>query len=372
MRIETGRTTAVVCCMICAASILASAVYAATAKGSQGGPAYKKVWEGGLESGECYFLTSWLLKGNFTSDAGDELAAIDGDGFGHVIRWTERGFVEEWITSEHVTRKKVVKTLAADIEGDGHDKAIILHADGTVDIWGGEQELFRVLCRDCLGDIKNGNKIRQFAVADFDGDGREGIVAWAPMKDRNYLMAINFEGGRPVLFWNHQVKDVKQASDLFTMRNNGVGERYVIVETDAKKGARLVELENNEEGVAVLRSRQIPKDGSKIVSVSAGTTDENEDALYMLKSGAGGLSLRAFEPFGDRVFFNIGKISQKTVFDLQADLNGDGKEEIIFSDRECNYKIYSTESLLTLKTGRRVNPKKPEVRPEDLTEEERY
>ncbi len=339
MRIVSEWAKVAVCCAICAMSVTALMVLTCAASKGAKSDTYKKVWEGGLESGECYFVTAWLLKGDFTSDAGDELAAIDGDGYGHVIRWTEHGFVEEWITSDHVTRKKVLKAIAADIDGDGFDKAIILNADGTVDIWGGEQELFRALCKDCLGEIKNGNKIRQITIADFDGDGREGIVAWAALKDRNYLMAINWEGGRPVLFWSHQVNGVKKASDLLTVRNNGEGERYIIVETAPQRGTRLVELAKDEEGIAVLRSRQIQKDGSKTISIRAGRTENNEAALLLFKSGMNGLSLRAFEPFGDRVFFNIDKVSRKTVFDLPADLNGDGREEILFSDRECNYSF---------------------------------
>jgi hypothetical protein len=306
---------------------------------------FKSVWEGGIKDGECYYVAGQLLGVNFTSDTGEELAIVDLDNYGHVLHWTVKGFIEEWITSEPVAEQQIAKAIPADLDGDGLEAIILLSAHGAINIWGGENVSFRMLCRDCAADLRSQYKIRLIAASDFDGDSRDEIIAWAESKEKDYLLALEWTGKKLEIFSSRQIDGAGRALDLLVQKTNTDDEEYFLYETGGKLGKRLTNLAVDEEGIRVGNRLPLDKEHGKIISIWTGKPDrKSASAIYLLESRGGALYVNSMDPFNGDISSQIEKAPPQTRFVLSADIQGDGKEEIIFSEVNCKYNIYAGAS----------------------------
>ncbi|MFA6447982.1 MAG: hypothetical protein WCX65_00800 [bacterium] len=329
----------------CASILLISAIsaLAATDTDANKNPAgYKSVWKGGLDSGECYYLASRALNGNFASGAGEELALLDDAGFGHVLKWNGQGFSEVWITSDRIADQPVEKTAVADFAGDGSDSSALMLANGELNVWNGESDSFEMLCRDCASELRGQYRIRLIAASDFDGDRRDEIIAWAESKGHFYLLTLELSGDKLELFSSHQIEGAGKALDILVLKRTSGEEDYFLLETGGILGYRLTNLVVDEEGIRIGRRLPLNKQYKKIISAWAGkTSPKNKSAVFLLTSRGGQLDLIAIDPTSGKELTLIEKAPLQTRLALSADIYGDGKEEIIFTEVNCKYNIYS-------------------------------
>ncbi len=299
---------------------------------------YAPEWKGAI-TGECYYMTSALLKGNFLPGGGEEIASIDEEGYGHIIRWNGSRMDEEWITTKPVAPKHLIKAVAADLKGDGSDITVLLLSDGTVNVWGSEAASFEMLCTDCLSDLRKQYKIFSIAAADVDDDYKKEIVALAESKKRIYILTFEWRKNKLNFFSGYPAPISTKPAEIVAAETPE-GDACFLYMKGGKPKYRLVKLEFNEEGVS-LGDTIVLDENKRIVSIWPGKIEQNnKNAFFILESRAGQLSLRAADTVSGDTILTIGPLSMTTRFGLSADLNYDGKTELIFNETGCKYNIF--------------------------------
>jgi hypothetical protein len=327
---------------IAAAAFLVAACAASGRGTAAPSPAaeFAAAWKGAL-AGECYYITNRLLSGNFYGGGGEELAAIDEDGFGHIILWMGRQLVEGWITTEPVAEKPIEKALAADLKGNGGDTVVLLLSGGIINIWGSEKDSFEMLCRDCLSDLRKQYRIFSIAAADVDDDYKKEIVALAESKDHIYLLTFEWQKNKLDFFSGYPLALSSKPADIIASSTPAGDDCYLYM-VGGKPKYRLIKLDFNEEGVSTGRILKLDENHKRIVSIwTGGLEQNNKNALILLEARAGLLSLRAIDTSSGELLFRIPAAPPETRHAVTAGLNTDEKTEFVFSEVGCKYNIFS-------------------------------
>lgn len=343
--------------LVCAVMLLAAASGAAGADSAGKQPeGYQQRWQGALIGGECYFSAVKLLKGDFISDPGEELLAMDEDGYAHLIRWTVAGFEEVWVAPDPVAPAGIRKAVAADLDGKGGDAAVILDGSGSVIVWGGEKGKFQVLCRDCLAGWRDKSDLKSLAAADSGDGARQDIVAWARRGKRNYLLRMEWKGKGFELLFSKTVEGARAVEDLFAPEKSEAAEKYYIYENGPGNYRGFASLAVDEEGAVA--GERTPLTAKNIVAAGPwmGKWYAIDRAVMFLEKVSGKIYLKVENPYEKTGEKRVGPAPAGTQHAFTADLNGDGTDELVFAGANCRIAVFARQQLRLVVDGRDVDP----------------
>jgi len=312
-----------------------------SAKGEpSSGTGFHRRWEGKLRGGECYFTTTKMLSGDFMNDPGEELFIVDEEGFGHIVRWDGTGFAESWITSDPVVDGRIRGAAVLMLNDKFGEAAVFLDDSGTVTAWGGEKWEFRKICEKCVQS--RGEKILKISGSDVDDDGREELVAWATTAGRDSLTAYKWNGTRFELASKAPVSGLGTVHGVFPVKQQGGVEKYVLYESDYNGRGMLVSLGMDEEGARVEWRLPYAEKKQFLKSLWMDTIEAGEpESLFVMMAEGATQTIRIMNPAEVSDSVRIASVPVGVKQSITADLNGDGKKEMVFMDADCGFTVFT-------------------------------
>jgi len=321
---------------------------------------YSRAWAGWLDGEPGYFVPREIIPGDFLSWPGEELFIIDDDGYGHVVEWEENRLVTRVVTGTPVSGAGVRGATAFTLRSGGQQGLAVLDERGKLSVVGAERDEFEVLCTGCLPPELEGYSIIAITSANFDTDSRDEVLLWARGNGTSLVIVVEWgvtgftsQAAREI----YAEKVPGAAAALYPAYEGEMVGRYHVV-SESGAGQELAGMEISEDG-AYLEKYGAPPEwlgGIRIIS-SGAPGDAREPLLFAIDSFESGVELLLIMPGENWTVSRYPSVPPRSIFALSADLNGDGTEELLFSDHECRFEVHARSAAMTVKVdGREIEP----------------
>lgn len=248
--------------------VIAIALFAATIHSSSaraGG--YERRWEGMVaEGGSNYFVPVDVAAADFDGDRHDEALVVDADGVCHLLGWDGWSLDEVWITSFSVDEGRVRQIVPAALEGGIIRQAVILAADGSLVVLRHDKVGFRKVCSDCMAHADRDRfQVLRIAAAPVDSEYRDGLVAVARSHNDLFLLLLRWAKGQFNVISANPFDPGMSPMGIFPARTDrGPVSSFYAYGTGGGRQTLLARIGSDEEGMSVNRVWPVAREGFRM------------------------------------------------------------------------------------------------------------